>query len=513
MSERSPIGRLRSYARWVPRVLTGRLIAAILLVASVVTLVTIGVDALLVGSAAAGAAIPSHVHAASHISTMVSALFATVVGALAGLWLSRVSRRPVEQMAERVEEAGAALLEGRDYAGAPVLPGTDLPGEFSDLAVSVEEVLGKLARRQAELGEAVSQAKAAEETLRAMVSASVDPQLLLDGDTVVLANPATALAFNASVDQLAGANLLEILEGTAVTEEDGSPLDRAELLRRALRGPVTIRVVRQGASPKYFAVRAAQPLASMPSRIAVTVKDLTEDLRYRSIRSEITELVTHDLRAPLTVVNGYLDMLRRPLSEEQRAHGIDAAKREAARMAGLLEDLLSATRAEELLSPSELVPVPLPELATEVVASMRTAHPAHSFDLESHGDCQALGDERLLRQALVNLVTNAVRYAPADTPITVAVGRPAARVSVSVVDHGPGIPASQREMVFERYTRLENGNGSRAGLGLGLYIVKVIAESHGGCVRVEETPGGGATFVIDLPRVLLPAEPLEPTAP
>jgi two-component system OmpR family sensor kinase len=98
----------------------------------------------------------------------------------------------------------------------------------------------------------------------------------------------------------------------------------------------------------------------------------------------------------------------------------------------------------------------------------------------------------------VNLVTNAYKYAPDPEPILVRVRCDDQNAFVEVVDRGPGIPAEERERVFERFERLENGAG-RPGVGLGLYIVNIITHNHGGSVHVEETPGGGATFVMQLP--------------
>jgi two-component system OmpR family sensor kinase len=74
-------------------------------------------------------------------------------------------------------------------------------------------------------------------------------------------------------------------------------------------------------------------------------------------------------------------------------------------------------------------------------------------------------------------------------------------VMVQVADHGPGVPAKDRERIFDRFIRLEGTAAGRPGFGLGLYIVRIISENHGGSVRIEETPGGGATFVVELPRV------------
>jgi two-component system OmpR family sensor kinase len=111
-------------------------------------------------------------------------------------------------------------------------------------------------------------------------------------------------------------------------------------------------------------------------------------------------------------------------------------------------------------------------------------------------------DEQQLRQVVTNLVTNARVHTPAGTPIEILVGRvDALHVALHVRDHGHGIPPNERADVFERFYRADRSRsrGRGGGNGLGLAIVHAIIEAHGGSVRVCETPGGGATFVVQLP--------------
>ena len=144
------------------------------------------------------------------------------------------------------------------------------------------------------------------------------------------------------------------------------------------------------------------------------------------------------------------------------------------------------------------MPTPLYALAEEVVASLAPTHNERELLLESDCDPIVLGEEKRLREVLVNLVTNAYKYSPDTEPIVVRVRCDDDNAYLEVVDHGPGIPEDDREHVFERFARLESGS-TRPGVGLGLYIVNIIAHNHGGSARVEETPGGGATFVVQLP--------------
>lgn len=499
MTTRPGEGWRRVLGRLLPVTLGGRLVLTVLLLAALVSAITIIMDTTIVRAQAGPAGLSSSLVWLAIVSTVAASLVAAMIGALVGIWIARLARQPVEIMVDRVASAGASVLDGETYLGKGGLPDPLLPRELNDLSSVVDDVLVRLAEKQAELRDAIANLRAAEEALDAVVSGSLDSQLLVEGDTIVLANPAAAIALGFSPESLNGSSLSALTEVT-VLDEEGEPLETRAVIDRALEGPVTVHIERDGGRRSYV-VRATRPTGNNGERVLVTGRHVTEELRAQRIRSEIVELVSHDLRAPLAVVNGYLDVLRRSLSDEDRIRAVEAAKRDAARMSDLLEDLLSAAQAEQLLAPDELVPVSLAELAEEVAASLSTAHPARALRADAADGGHVLGDGKRLRQALVNLVTNALRYSPDDSPVTIRVSCAGPRACLSVEDHGPGVPEDQRELVFERYARLEGGSGRRPGLGLGLYIVRVIAENHGGSTRVEETPGGGATFVIDLPAV------------
>ena len=232
----------------------------------------------------------------------------------------------------------------------------------------------------------------------------------------------------------------------------------------------------------------------------LTMRDVTDELRVAQLRDEILSLVSHDLKSPLTVISGYLDLLERDLPPDTRAKALSSARQASERMNELLTDLLSATRAEKLLSPTEFAPVSLSLLAEETVSSFEHIT-THIVSVDVKGTGTVLGDERRLRQVLVNLLTNAMKYSDEGTEISVTVRPLHGRVLVTVEDNGPGIPAEHRDAVFERFERLKDENGTEhPGFGLGLYIVRAIVESHGGSVRIEEAEKGtGACFLVALP--------------
>jgi signal transduction histidine kinase len=432
------------------------------------------------------------------LAALLPVAAAILIGIGLGAWLARIIRGPVLRMVDHVKTQGYLAAEGVPYPGDDLADDRSLPIEFRELGAVVEDLLRHLNARQAELKNAIREAEYAEETLGVVVTESMEAKLVLQDGRIIVANPAAASTLGLPVSQLQDLTASEAMHGIEIRDEQGTRYDATGLLERALGEPVVVSMTEPGRPERWYSVQAVRHQGDLHNRILLTAREVTEERRLASIRAEVVSLVSHDLRSPLTVVIGYLDLLSRPMSPEDHARALDAARRNAARMADLLEDLLSATRAEELLAASELVPTPLRLLAEDVVGSLAPTHSERELLLDADCDPVVLGEERRLRQVLVNLVTNAYKYSPDPDPITVRVRCDESDAYLEVIDHGPGIPAEDRDHAFERFARLENGAG-RPGVGLGLYIVNIIAHNHGGSARVEETPGGGATFVVQLP--------------
>lgn len=431
-------------------------------------------------------------------SALLSGVVAILIGVGLGAWLTGVIRRPVLRMSEHLRTQGHLVADGIGYTADDIAEDMTLPVEFRDLGAVMQELLQHLAARQTELRSAIREAEYAEETMGVVVTESMEAKIVLQDGRIIAANPAAASALGLPVSQLTDLTALEAMHGVEIRGEDGTHYDADALVERALAEPVTVSITEPGRLEHWYVVDAVMHENDLHHRMLLTARDVTEERRLALIRAEIISIVGHDLRSPLTVVIGYLDLLTRPMTEEQRLKAVDTARRNAGRMADLLEDLLTATKAEELLAPSELVPTPLMELAEEVVGSMAPTHAERELLLEAECDPVVLGEEKRLRQVLVNLVTNAYKYSPETDPVLVRVRCDETDAFLEVVDHGPGIPEADRELVFERFARLATTAG-RPGLGLGLYIVSIIAHNHGGEALVVETPGGGATFVVRLP--------------
>lgn len=429
----------------------------------------------------------------------LAAILAGVLGAGYGIIIARAVQLPLDRTIRDIEHEGRRVLDG-EAPGRVEVPDAAFE-ELRKLRAVVDELLAALSERQAELSAATSRAQESEQTIRSMADDSPEVKLLIQDGHVVHANPAAGALVQTPPHLLVGVEAATLLTNVRVFDEGGVPLGREDLAR-AMGSPLLVRAVTKGAPERWFEILVITHEESR-DRALITARDVTEQRRLEAVREEILSLITHDLRAPLTVINGYLDILRRPLEDEARDRAIDAAKLNAEKMAGLLEDLLDVARAEELLAPRTLAPLDLGELAREVVSSLAPTAVGHKVVVNGKDRPLVLGEERRVRQAVVNLVTNALKYSPDGTTVTLHVSSGRGFGTLAVEDEGPGIPAAERKHVFDRYRRLAATAKGKPGLGLGLYIVRVIAENHGGGVRVEEARTGGARFVLDIPLAQL----------
>jgi two-component system sensor histidine kinase KdpD len=219
------------------------------------------------------------------------------------------------------------------------------------------------------------------------------------------------------------------------------------------------------------------------------------------LRTALLNSVSHDLRTPLSSIKASASSLLDPTVEwtpEQRREFLETIDQETDRLTRLVHNLLDMSRIEAGALDPRLVETALPDVTGPVVrlARSKTSQP---IDVDVPDDLPAvLVDPVRLDQVLTNLLDNARRYAGGE-PVTVQGRAVDGRVELRVVDHGPGIPEPERERVFDQFYRLRpGGRAPNDGTGMGLAISRGIVEALGGSIRVEDTPGGGATFVVSL---------------
>ncbi|MBI3361894.1 MAG: sensor histidine kinase, partial [Chloroflexi bacterium] len=212
--------------------------------------------------------------------------------------------------------------------------------------------------------------------------------------------------------------------------------------------------------------------------------------------------VSHELRTPLTAILGNVDLLRRIGADDRDS--LDAIQSEAERMSRLVGDLLLLAQAEAGTLPVAREPVELDTLLLEVYRQMRVLALDGGIEMQIAEEDQArvLGDRDRLKQLLINLLSNALKYTPQGGRVTLGLARVNNWARLTVSDTGPGIPAEDLSRIFERFYRVDKArNRAQGGAGLGLAIAQRIARMHGGRIEVasEGVPGRGSTFSVWLP--------------
>ncbi len=230
---------------------------------------------------------------------------------------------------------------------------------------------------------------------------------------------------------------------------------------------------------------------------AVRGKDKTLEQMRRFVSD-----ASHELRTPLVTVRGYAELYRMGAIKKPKdvAEAMDRIESEAIRMSGLVESLLTLTRMDEL-GKLTTQKVRIESIAGPVIKDASVANPKVKFELEDETNNLEIDlDADRIKQVLTNLVTNASRFAPEGSTVTVKAAREIKNLKVSVIDHGEGIPEPLQEKVFDRFYRADNSrNRETGGSGLGLAIARSIVNAHSGKIWTEATAGGGATFCFEIP--------------
>ena len=371
------------------------------------------------------------------------------------------AREVVEDMKLRGDFV--AVVDGvRVLAAKPALPMTEVDGPRRRSAV-----------RQVPLGGI---------PYRVIVSASLEPI------HAALAELRRKLAIGLPL-----ALLLAGLGAWLVATRALRPLDAvAAQARRITENNLNTRIEAAGAAAELDVVIAA--LNDLLSRL---------DRSFEAMRRFVAD-ASHELRTPVSVIRGEADVAlsrERPAAEYREV--LTIVLDESRRLSVLVDDLLNLARADAGPTPLELHDFYLNELVADCCRGFRTIAGSRGLTLEciSAADMQYRGDERLLRRLVTNLLDNALRYTPAGGTVTVSLETGLDTVRILVADTGIGIPAEHASRVFERFYRTDEARSRAAGgFGLGLSMVRWIAEAHRGQAACVSEPGRGSTFTVSLPR-------------
>jgi two-component system sensor histidine kinase KdpD len=245
-----------------------------------------------------------------------------------------------------------------------------------------------------------------------------------------------------------------------------------------------------------FAEQAASAIAN--ARLYETEQQRVAELvELDRMKRDFVATVSHELRTPLTSIVAAAKTAKRSCSEAEQDEFWEIVERQADRLSGTVEDILDAAKLDERTNDPGAFRAATDLASLARIAATCSKSGERVVEVEAPASAVAFVDPHAIRRVLDELIDNACRYgAP---PVRIVVTEDAGHVVISVLDRGPGVPASSRERIFERFSRLDRDR-DQPGIGLGLPIVRALVRGSGGEIHAEEALGGGAAFVVSLPR-------------
>lgn len=269
----------------------------------------------------------------------------------------------------------------------------------------------------------------------------------------------------------------------------------------------------KAASSDASSFTAGQPgsqteVTSQPLCLALVVKDLTLLKEYEQLKSDMISLMSHELRTPLTSINGFAELLTADDGlPEQAKEFITIIANESQRLSRMINTFLAVTKLQRTDRQEVLkIPLRLDEVVKETIASLQKVAKKRRIRLVEQPTQRlppVAADKSMITQAVRNLVSNAIKYSPERTTVTVSTMLEAEAVRLCVEDRGYGIPAEARDRVWEKFYRVvrEGQEKDEESTGLGLAFVREVVEQHGGTVALDSEVGRGSKFSFTLPRL------------
>jgi K+-sensing histidine kinase KdpD len=369
--------------------------------------------------------------------------------------------------------------------------------------VALDDALGSLAAEARALGTGIAAVCCATDGNDAWIGAVVD-----DGAPRAASPEVVAAAVELAGREVAEVDAAQEPKIAALAPDAGTVLVATSQHERA--GRIVLLVLRDG-STGGAATNRAETLSAFANHAALIVTNavlheeravaLARQIDLNRQKSDFVAAVSHELRTPLAVMLGSVHTLNRldgRMTDAQREELFTMTVEQGGRLQRLIDELLLVAAAEHSEVALDRDVVQVAELFGSIAADTSASTRGRLVSRIDTSD-RVVTDHAKLERILLNLVENAAKYAP-DCPIELVAARAGVQTRFSVIDHGPGIPAADRERVFERFVQLDQSSTRRqGGTGLGLHLSRQLADLLGATLSISETPGGGCTFTLDLP--------------
>lgn len=413
----------------------------------------------------------------------------SVSAGLAGLaillWISFLVRRRLEELTDTAQQLSEGRYQARVLSHSQDEFGT-LGQAFNFLAEKIQTTVEALSRDKTQLA--------------AILSNMVEGVVAVDRSGRILAiNPSLQRLFSLQETDAIGQPFLDVLRH--------SQLD--DLIRQVLRhGEIRTEEVRTFEPVERLFEAHAVPLRVEGAQegALLVLHDITRIRQLEQIRREFVANVSHELRTPLASIKGFAETLKMGAVDDKanRMEFLSSIERQAEQMTLLIDDLLDLAAIESGKRAPQPSRVDLAELTREVINSLRPLAERRGVKLilpESPAPAPVNADLAQMKQVLINLIDNAVKFNREGGSVKISFDIQDDRLTVHVIDTGMGIPSQALPRVFERFFRVDKARSKElGGTGLGLAIVKHIIEAHHGTVGVESREGQGSTFHFSLPR-------------
>lgn len=435
-------------------------------------------------------------------------LWFTLISCLVVIAIALVVSQRIVRPIRQVTGAARAIGRGEFDQEIPVTGSSEvgiLAEEFNSMRWNLKSAVEKLTEE--------------EKKMTAVVNSIAEGLILVDSDNRVLhINPAAERLLNISPDNI-DKDITEIIQNDElihIFEEDQrqilqhKPTDQIPSKNEGLNLISEVTLARY--DEKLVLRIIASPFLDENGLILGTVylfDDITREKEIDQMKSDFISLVSHELRTPLTSIIGFvsfiLDGKAGAINDRQR-NSLSRVQRQSKRLAALINDLLDISRIESGRIQMDQEPIPLLEIVTQRIEEIRPQADEKSIRLAltaPESVPKVLGDEARMGQVFTNLIGNAIKFTPENGEVNVKVEADGNLLHVEVIDTGPGIPAEERQKIFDKFYQLSDiSTRQQGGSGLGLSITKSIVEAHGGKLWIDDgNQGKGSNFQFVLPLV------------